>query len=427
VTKWQLKLQAQKKFSLGHPWVFSNELKHSPKNVSPGEVLELYSEGGDFLARGYAHPNTLICFRILSRDVNEEISGEFFYHRLLRAFEKRKLARVDSESFRFVFAESDFLPGLIIDRYKMPSDAQVFVIQSSTAGMDQLLPQVFEGLERVVRSHFSISWEKSGVILALDSKSRAMEGLAIEAKRLHKDLEGVNWSDVEIEIAAALPSLSSLKMSVDLLGGQKTGFFLDQRSNIELVAGACDKMFSGSMKSIRVLDLCCYNAQWSSQIAHLFSNKAIRAELTCVDASEKALAFAKKNLQKFAPPNSQLQFKKLDVLKELSQLADQSYDIVICDPPAFIKKKQDLANGERAYVKLNRDAIKKTASGGLFMSCSCSGHLDEAKFREVLIQAAGRSGRSLEWLWRGTHSPDHPELAEFPQGTYLKSWLGWMR
>ncbi len=408
--------------------MFSNDLNHSPKTVTPGELVELYNEGGDFLAKGYAHPNTLICFRILTREGHEEINANFFCSRFERAFEKRKLAKVDAFSFRLIFAEADFLPGLIIDRYKMSGDSQVFVLQSSTAGMDLLLPVVFEGLEQFVKKVVPIHWNKTGIILANDSKSRLLEGIAVEPKRVQKDLESVDWNDIEIEIAPALAELRALKMHVDLLGGQKTGFFLDQRSNIEMLIGACKEIHSLSRtRKLRVLDLCCYNAQWSSQLANLFSSMGVEAEFTCVDASDKALALAKKNLQKYHLKDSDIRLEKLDVLKDLSKLADQSYDVVICDPPAFIKKKQDIPNGERAYMKLNRDAIKKTAQGGFFMSCSCSGHLDDLKFREVLIHATSKSGRNLEWLWRGTHSPDHPELAEFPQGTYLKSWLGWMR
>jgi 23S rRNA (cytosine1962-C5)-methyltransferase len=425
--KWHLKSQALKKYSLGHPWVFSNDLNHSPKNISPGELIELYAEGGEFLASGYGHPNTLIAFRILNRDSNQAINSEFFYQRFVRALEKRRLAGVEQQSFRFIFAEADSLPGLIIDRYKMLGDSQAFVIQSSTAGMDLLLPFVLEGLEQIVQKNFKISWGRTGVILSNDSKSRLMEGILVEPKKIERDLEGVNWSDLEIEIAPALKTLPIVKMNVDLLGGQKTGFFLDQRSNIELLIKTAEKLFAGTSKTLRVLDLCCYNGQWSSQIANLFKSLEIKAEFTCVDASEKALLLAKRNLEKFGIEGEQLKFKKLDVLKELQILADQSYDIVICDPPAFIKKKQDIPNGERAYMKLNRDAMKKTAMGGVFMSCSCSGHLDDAKFREVLLQAGSRSGSRIEWLWRGTHSPDHPELVEFPQGTYLKSWMGWMK
>ena len=425
--KWQIKSQSLKKFYLKHPWIFSNELNHSPKNVTAGELVDLHNEAGDFLARGYSHPNTLICFRILSRDNNEKIDRDFFCGRYERAYLKRTLADVNACSFRFIFAEADYLPGLIIDRFKLVGESQVFVMQSSTAGMDLLLTHAIEGLEKFVKQSMSIPWEQTAIILANDSKSRILEGIAAEPKKLYKDLQNVDWNEIEIEIAAALPSLPKLKMTSDLLGGQKTGFFLDQRSNVEMLLRACQRKWSKAHRGLRVLDLCCYNGQWSAQLANLFASQGIECEFTCVDASDKALQMAKKNIQKFGIKEGLVRLEKLDVLKDLAKLADQSYDIVICDPPAFIKKKQDIPNGERAYVKLNRDAIKKTKMDGLFISCSCSGHLDDLKFREVLIQAAGKSGRNIEWLWRGTHSPDHPELAEFPQGTYLKSWLGWMK
>ncbi len=425
--KWNLKYHALKKFLSKHPWVFSNDLNHSPKNVSPGELVDLHSEGGDFLARGYAHPNTLICFRILTRELGEEIGASFFFSRFERAYQKRRLAGLDPYSFRFIFAEADFLPGLVIDRFKLVGARQVFVLQSSTAGMDLLLSVVFEALEKFVKSFGQIDWEQTAIILANDSKSRLLEGLQIEPKRVHKEIPGLDCNEAEIEVAPGLASLASLKLNVDFLGGQKTGFFLDQRSNIEMLMTAFDPLYRHSKRKLRILDLCCYNAQWSAQIANWASQTGQTAEFTCVDASDKALQLAKRNLQKYGVTAADIHLKKLDVLKELSELADQSYDLVVCDPPAFIKKKQDIPNGERAYLKLNRDAIKKTAANGLFISCSCSGHLDDLRFREVLLQATSKSGRNLEWMWRGNHSPDHPELVEFPQGTYLKSWMGWMR
>jgi 23S rRNA (cytosine1962-C5)-methyltransferase len=443
---WRLKKGSDRKFRMGHPWVFSSELAQSPKGVSPGELVELRDAGDGFLAIGYGHPQSQISFRTLSLANKVSIDAQFLAQRLRRASSLRRCAGVHAFSHRLCFAEGDFLPGLIIDRYRLRleqgpnslpkslselahSNGQVFVIQSSTAGMELLLPAVYEALEILVNEEAlagEISWQNSAIVVANDSKSRILEGLSVEPKSVFRDIPGLIANAAHIVIEPGAPGLAPLKFEVDLITGQKTGFFLDQRLNIQLASRLARELLSikarePERRAIRILDLCCYVGQWGTQLGHLATQMGIVAEVTLADASQKALEIAARNVEAHG---AKAILEKMDVLDQLSRLPQRAYDIVICDPPAFIKKKKDLPTGGQAYFKMNREAVRRVATGGLFVSCSCSGLFDETEFRSMLARvSAGHSGE-MRWLLRGSHSPDHPQRPEFPQGTYLKSWMG---
>ena len=415
---WLLKKGSEKKFRSGHPWVFSNELAQSPKGIVPGELIELRDFQGNFLARGYGHPNSLISFRTLARNSDSRVDVEFFRDRLLQASRLRKLSGVFEWSHRLCFAEGDYIPGLVIDRFRLENDGQVFVLQSSTAGMDRLLPSVLESLELLVEAE-SGDWTKTSIVVANDSKSRAMEGIAVEAKRVHRAGEGFDPVRAKLIAEPSLPGLKPVTFEADLIGGQKTGFFLDQRFNIQLTSKSLANL-ARERKDIRILDLCCYIGQWGSHLSNVVTSLGGRAEVVCVDASVKALELAARNVEAHGGVAKTV---KADVLEAMDQFDKKSFDVVICDPPAFIKKKKDLPTGSQAYYKLNREAIRKTTSGGLFVSCSCSGLFTEEDFRSMLARVSASTGET-RWIARGGHSPDHPQRPEFPQGTYLKGWIG---
>jgi 23S rRNA (cytosine1962-C5)-methyltransferase len=430
---WRLKKGSEKKFRSGHPWVFSSELAQSPKNLPAGALVELRDFNDGFLAKGYGHPNSQISFRTLSLAADREIDATWVAERLRQASLLRRLSGVHDFSHRLCFAEGDGLPGLIIDRYRVHATVpdhvrQVFVVQSSTAGMDLLLPTVFAALERLVgeeEARGEASWALSAIVLANDSKSRLMEGIAVEPKTVKKDVPGFQPSAAKIVIQPGLPDLKPLVFTVDLITGQKTGFFLDQRLNVHLASGVARElmrqMVAEGRSEIRILDLCCYVGQWGTQLAHLATSLGLKAEVTLADASQKALELAAGNVEahgQTARPH------KMDVLNDLPKLARRGYDIVICDPPAFIKKKKDLPTGSQAYFKMNREAMRRVAPGGLFVSCSCSGLFNEEEFRSMLAKVVAGHEGEVRWLLRGSHSPDHPQRPEFPQGTYLKSWIG---
>jgi 23S rRNA (cytosine1962-C5)-methyltransferase len=430
-TLWTLKTGLEKKFSSGHPWVFSNDLAHSPKGIKLGDEVELRDGNGNFLARGYGNPNTLIAFRVLTRDSTVAIDEKFFGDSLIQAAKLRKSVGVHRWSHRLCFADSDRLPGLVIDRYRLNNPnkkaAQVFVLQCSTAGMDQNLTKILKGIEILVREEandeLSVDWDQTAIIVANDSKSRQMEGIPSEPKRVEKSIENVDFARAETLVQPPLHGMPDTIFTLDFIGGQKTGFFLDQRSNVANVAQVFQaNLQTNPRKVLRVLDLCCYIGQWGAQFAHVAKHLGIEAEITLVDASQKALDLAKENAERYG---ARVQALKLDIAQDLKAFANNSFDLVVCDPPAFIKKKKDIITGTQAYVKVNREAMKKVVMNGLYFSSSCSGLLDELEFRNVLAKAGtGQRHRDLRWVYKGSHSPDHPQLPEFPQGTYLKSWLG---
>ena len=426
---WTLKQGLEKKFAHGHPWVFSNDLGHSPKGIQPGDEVELRDSSGNFLARGYGNPNTLIAFRILSRDQSSVIDADFFFRALEQAALLRKETSVFDWSHRLCFADGDKLPGLVIDRYRLdPSSlngnsGQVFVVQSSTAGMDQNLERVLAALEKLVTAEAGPSWDHTAIVVANDSKSRALEGVTAEPKRVVKSIEGIDFTRATVIVQPPLPEMPATLFTVDFIGGQKTGFFLDQRANVAGVANVLKATIATQKKTtLKVLDLCCYVGQWGTQLAHVGQKLGVDVEVTLVDASQKALDLATANVERYG---AKAQGLKLDIAQDLKAFGNGSFDVVICDPPAFIKKKKDIATGTQAYVKVNREAMKKVAAGGLYFSSSCSGLLDELEFRNVLSRAvSAQKYRDIRWVFKGSHSPDHPQLPEFPQGTYLKSWLG---
>lgn len=427
---WLLKKGSEKKFRFGHPWVFSSELAQSPKHTGAGQLIELREFTGAPLAIGYGHPHSMISFRVLSLDAKEKIDAEFFLKRFTNAFRERKHAGVDRQSHRFIFAEGDYLPGLIIDRFFLDRDvksqAQVFVIQSSTAGMDRLLPFVHQALENFVTTvDPTVGWAETAVVTANDSKSRAMEEIPVEPKTVVKSFDGFDPENATILVQAPFESMNPTKFKVDFVGGQKTGFFLDQRSNVALAAKAVRELArtaKSENRTLKILDLFCYVGQWGTQLASVARAEGAEVEVVLVDASMKALDIAAHNVREAG--GSALVFK-LDILDQLaSAIEKNSFDIVICDPPAFVKKKKDLPTGTQAYVKVNKEALKKTKAGGLFVSCSCSGLFDETEFRNMLSRVTASYYRPIRWFARGSHGPDHPQRPEFPQGTYLKSWLG---
>jgi 23S rRNA (cytosine1962-C5)-methyltransferase len=227
----------------------------------------------------------------------------------------------------------------------------------------------------------------------------------------------------EIEIAIDSPESSQpVWMSVDLEAGQKTGFFLDQRGNIFDVIEYLQRSTLPSLaqKKVRILDLCCYVGHWSTQLVRFLKTKNVNVEVHLLDISKEALRFAEKNVKRVAGESDKVVVHQADVLNSLEQFGDGSFDIVIADPPAFIKAKKDLPTGSHAYLKMNTHAFRLTASKGLVVSCSCSGLMELDNFRDILRKAQVRQSMMMPSVVMGGHSPDHPIIMSFPEGIYLK-------
>ena len=432
VSVWRLKKGMDRRFRSGHPWVYSNELLESPKGHSPGELVCLQDPAGKFLAYGFGNPHSLIAFRTLSRTEDfEPTSAGAIAKKLIRAGEARKRLGFLNFSHRLSFGEADSLPGLVIDSF-LTDQGRVLVIQAHTAGADLLLENgtLLEALGIYSRHFFKQSIEDVTIIVRNDLGVRKLEGLQSQDVRvLHlgriKSEKELSRIQIKVRSAATVEPKSksnnngAILFEVDLLEGQKTGFFLDQFANIELT---CTRLKDWAPDTIRILDLCCYVGQWSTQLGKAFQDLGKKVEVTLVDASASALEFAKKNVSQFG---ISVQTLKLDVLKELESLPTGKFDLVISDPPALIKGRKDLPTGSHAYLQLATQAIRLTSpEHGAIIACSCSSLFPEEDFLSVLQKAALRNQAQIKWVGRGAQSADHPILAEFPEGRYLKGWIG---
>lgn len=429
MTVWRLRQGADKRIRSGHPWVFSNELQVSPKGHPAGAAVELQDAKGQFLARGYGNPHSLISFRALSFNSQDKdpTSFDFLHEKIFNSWRVRKAAGFRG-SFRLAFGESDFIPGLVLDYYVIVQNgkrAQLFAAQLVTAGMNEALKDAegfFKGLAE--KAHAlglsEFGWDQTAVVIRNDVGVRKLEGLQVEEPRLIKDLPDMNLRDVEIVLNAAGDE-GTITMSCDLVEGQKTGFFLDQTHNIFLAVGLF-KNWAKTQKrrKIRVLDLCCYVGHWSTQITRALKSLGFEVEVHLADISKTALAFAKKNAER---EGAEVVVHEMDVSEGLPALPSTHYDIVIADPPAFIKSKKDIPIGKHAYLKMNTQAFRMVKKNGFVASCSCSGLLEEEEFRDAIRKASLRNYAELRSVLRGGHAADHPTLMQFPEGFYLKMYV----
>ena len=418
VKSWRLQSKLDRRFKAGHPWVYSNELQGSPKGVEPGELIVLNDAGGAFLAYGYGNPHSLIAFRAVGRSESEADASApaGVARRLARAWQSRDALGFENSSCRLVFGEADDLPGLIVDRYISPEGKSVLVVQGQTAGADRWTRQWDEILKL---------WgvQVDAVVIKNDSSARKWEGLEVEAPRVMAEkLQETALRDFTLRVKPGVD------FSVDLIEGQKTGFFLDQWANTRQFIGQMEPSLRKTKGPVRILDLCCYVGQWSSQLVSMLAHAGVRSEVVLVDASEDALSRAERNVRRAGGSGIvKIETLRGNVLKDLGELPAAAFDVVVSDPPALIKSRKDIPTGTHAYLQLHTQAMRLVKRGGWIAACSCSGLLSEESFSETLAKAARRNGlrgADLHWVARGGQSPDHPTLAEFPEGRYLKAWLG---
>lgn len=436
---WRVKKGSDRRFRSGHPWIFSSELDSSSKSLPAGHLVQLVDAKGNFLALGYGSPQSLIAFRSLTRKKAEAQLPiyDLIADRLRQAWAFR-VHLGERNSFRWVYSEADELPGLIVDRY-LTSEGEVLVAQVLTAGMDKLLTdQVLQDLlcSPEIRGKTSDGFVQNSrptIVVRKDAKVRKLEGLEVVPPYVLGKLENIQEVSDKLRTSKVLLS-SSLGQNLsegsplnqrqpvtpptefwaDLLEGQKTGFFLDQAQNIRSVVQLLARQ-SWQGRRLRILDLCCYTGHWSTQIAAAFAQHGTTVEVTLVDVSEAALVLAQKNVEAYA---STVVVQKQDVME--LKVESAAFDLVIADPPAFVKNRRDLEVGLHAYQKLNRLALAATAPGGLLVSCSCSGLVSMEDLREALADSVLRDGRQAKCVLMSGHGPDHPVRWSFPEGFYLK-------
>jgi 23S rRNA (cytosine1962-C5)-methyltransferase len=368
--------------------VYSNEVDtvSTPlKAYTPGQQVQLLAHNGKSLGTAYVNPNSLICARLVSRDARYPLDRSLIAHRLNVALALRERL-FDQPCYRLVYAEADQLPGLVIDRY-----GDVCVVQCTTAGMEAVKDEVLAALDKVVRP--------TGVLWRADSAVRQLEGLDS-----YREVHGSVPEQVEV-------TEHGVKFAVSLLQGQKTGWFYDQRMN--------RARLRSYVKGARVLDVFSYVGAWGVQAA-----AAGAGEVMCVDASEAALEQVHANAAANGVSErvATLQGDAFEALAQL-RLDQQKFDVVVLDPPAFIKRKKDAKAGEQAYHRLNQLGMQLLAKDGILVSASCSQHLAEAQLQTILLQSSRHIDRSLQILERGHQAPDHPLHPAIPESAYLKAFF----
>lgn len=368
-----------------HPWVFSGALQQIPEGLQPGDIVQIRGADGSYLGSGYFNSYSQIAVRIWSYDDWEEVNQDFFVRRISKALRlRRQLLPSQTTGFRLVNAECDMLPGLIIDIYD-----SVAVMQCHTAGIARYRDEIVAALREVL--------PVTGVYERSDfrGKSSAME---------HRE-SGILWGDVPELVTMQENGFTFL---VDVREGQKTGFFLDQREK----RAALMKYVPGK----RVLNCFSYSGGFS-----IYALAAGAEHVTSVDISDRAMALARENVTRNNLPLERCSFEVQDVKSFLPTVEQGSMDIIILDPPAFIKDRHKIDEGKHGYRKINQMALKVLPEEGILVSCSCSHHLSLQEFRMLLSETAGRAGRVMQLLETWTHSFDHPELVPYMEGNYLKT------
>ncbi len=415
---WIVKEGKEKRIQRRHPWVFAGELRPESLNSPPGELIKLTDSQGEFLAFGYGNTDSTISFRALSFSAEDENVGDqnWLYEKIKKAWAAR-LNQGMKYSYRLCYSEADGLPGLIIDYYTLSTASgtrNVASCQILTAGMNGLFENLKEALARL------FDFENTAIVIRNDSNIRRYENLPVEKPYALNLPNGIDLKNAEVLLLNPITE-KPIILKTDFLGGQKTGLFLDQSWNIRVLCEIlARRAATQASMSFRILDLCCYVGQWSTQLAHFLIPLGHKVEVTLLDASEKSLHFAAENVR---ATGASVNVIRGDVLRDLMKLSRQEFDVVISDPPAFIKNKKEISQGKHGYLKLNTEAFRLVAKDGFVATCSCSGLLNETDLDEILKKAAKRSGREMLVVARGGHAPDHPVLDTFPEGRYLKMVL----
>ncbi|HWZ65010.1 MAG TPA: class I SAM-dependent rRNA methyltransferase [Steroidobacteraceae bacterium] len=378
----------ERRLLAGHPWVFSNEIdtERTPLSAfAPGALAQLRTHRDGFVGYGYVNPHALICARLLSRDAAHRIDRALIARRLAAALALRERLS-EAPYYRWVFGESDGLPGLVLDRY-----GEVVVGQIATAGMEALRTEV-EAAVREVLNPAGLFWKN-------DTAARDLEQLPQETRLAFGTLPE-QLTVVE----------SGLEFAAPLVNGQKTGWFYDQTANRARLARFLPP-------GARVLDVCSYVGAWA-----VTALRAGAAAACCIDSSEGALEFARGNA---ARNGVRVDLQRGDAFEALKELAASQarFEVVILDPPAFIKRKKDIPQGQAAYRKLNQLALGLLADEGLLVSCSCSYHLAPEELSDAIQSAARHSARFVQILETGGQSPDHPVHPAIPETRYLKAFF----
>ena len=389
MTPLYLKKGEERRLRTGHPWVYDNELdvgRARLRGLPPGEPVELRDHRGEPIASAYANPHSLIAARIVSREPGVRLDRSLLAERIAAA-EALRQREFEAPYYRAVFSESDALPGLIVDRY-----GDVAVVQITTAGMERVKDDVVA----LLRSEFGFRT----VVLRNDSPARALEGLDAAPEVVGEPIGDTITVEEGGGVFEAAP-----------LAGQKTGWYFDHRANrARLAARAAGK---------RVLDLYSYTGAWGIQCA-----LGGAGEAHCIDSSANAIELATRNAARNGVAD-RVRVERADAVAALKALrsAGERFDVVVLDPPAFIRRRRDRIKGFEAYRRANGLAIQLLAPGGWLVSASCSAHLERAKHLEIIARVSHPFGLHPRVVAEGGQDRDHPMHPALPETGYLRAFF----
>ncbi len=375
----------------GGAWVFNNEIETITGRFHNGDLVIVHDFDGYPMGKGYINQNSKIRVRLLTRHVNQEIDESFFQMRLQNAWNYRK-DTVDTSSCRLVFGEADFLPGIVIDKYE-----DVLVMECLTLGMERYKEQLANLMKQILQKD---GIQIRGVYERSDAKEREKEGLS----RV-KGFIGAEF-DTNVEITE-----NGVRYMVDVVNGQKTGFFLDQKYNRLAIQKLC--------KGKRVLDCFTHMGTFA-----LNAGIAGASEVTGLDISEFAVEQATENAKRNSLSDT-VTFRAANVLDELPKLAaaGEKYDVVILDPPAFTKSRQATKNAIKGYREINMKGMKLVKDGGYLATCSCSHFMTQELLAKTIREAARATHKRLRQVEFRTQAADHPILWAAEESYYLKFFI----
>lgn len=381
ITPVEISRKGADRLTTGHPWIFRSDVV-SANNAGAGELVHVLDPRGRFLAQAHYSTSSQIALRVLSR-TPEKVD---LAARIAAAQQFRSKVVADSNAYRLVHAEADFLPALIVDRYD-----DCFVVQALDQGMDRAMPEIISALGK--------QFSPRAIVARNDAPVRSLEQLPREVKVVLGEL------DETVQI-----SMNGFRLEADLVKGQKTGVFLDQRENYLAAARFASQYANGG----RALD--CFSSTGGFALHLARTCESVEA----VDSSAAALATARHNAE--ANGLSNIEFREADVFDLLSASTSSraKYDLIVLDPPALAKSRSQIDAAARGYKDINLRALRLLGAGGILVTCSCSHHMSEAMLLEIVAEASLRTGRTLRVLERRTQAQDHPILLTVPETLYLK-------
>ncbi len=391
-----LKAKEEDRILLGHPWIFDNEIERFQGPCAPGSPVEVLTKSGHFLGKGVVNRNSKIAVRLFTRDREENIGRAFFLRRFRAALDSRSLFYGESDSYRLVFAESDFVPGLVVDRFASIDGKTFLSVQFLTLAVDAFRDDIVSALLEATGS--------DGIFERSDVHVRGLEGLE----------ERKGWIGPSFGPRIAIRE-NGIELEVDLENGQKTGYFLDQKDNRAVVARIAAGLSKGG-KPCRVLDTFTHTGAFG-----LNAWKGGATEVESVDISEEAVATVKANALRNGASKAVTgrQADVFDLLKEYER-DGKRFDLIVLDPPAFTKSAKMIEKAYGGYKEINLRAMRLLESGGYLVTCSCSHFFGADRFYAMLQNAAKDSHKSLQILEKRGPGPDHPSLSGYPESDYLK-------